>query len=149
MRPRVVLDVEILVGALLCPDGAQGELVRRMVEEQSFELVVSPAILNELREALAAPGLLRHLGVSEEDIERWIAALALLSTHVDTGARNGGRERAEDEYLRAARLGNAHYLITADQDLLRLLEVGGIQITGPRMLLDLLETAREADLVPR
>ena len=50
--PRVVLDANVLVSALIKPRGASVRL-RAELRAGAFELVTSPMLLTELREVLA------------------------------------------------------------------------------------------------
>jgi predicted nucleic acid-binding protein len=49
---RAVLDANIIISALIQPKGASGQILTRLLEASAFELIVSPAILTELRRSL-------------------------------------------------------------------------------------------------
>jgi len=57
---RAVLDPNVLISALLSPAGAPAELFTRWFAGE-FELVVSPALLEELERALVYPEIRRLL----------------------------------------------------------------------------------------
>ena len=52
--PRAVLDTNVLVSALISPGGPSAALLLEL-RAGAFELVVSPALLAELRDVLARP----------------------------------------------------------------------------------------------
>lgn len=53
------------------------------------------------------------------------------------------RDPKDDKFLAAAKAANAHYLISADRDLLDLKEYEGIQIVDVETFLQVLEASRE------
>ncbi len=69
---RVVVDPGVLVSALISPSGPPADL-RRAWREGLFELVVSPALLDELGRVLRRDRFRRY--VSLEEAARYVAAL--------------------------------------------------------------------------
>lgn len=53
---KAVLDTNVLVSALISPNGTPAQLINAW-REKKFELVVSPAILEELAEVLQRGGI--------------------------------------------------------------------------------------------
>ena len=81
---RAVLDANVIISALIQPKGASGRIVASLLEENSFELVLSPAILAEIRRALTYPKVRKYIKVSDEDLD--LAVAALVQDHFQGGA---------------------------------------------------------------
>jgi putative PIN family toxin of toxin-antitoxin system len=71
--PRAVLDTNVLVSALITPAGASARLLVEL-RAGAFELVVSPALLAELREVLHRDRFRRY--VSTGDADAYVEALS-------------------------------------------------------------------------
>jgi putative PIN family toxin of toxin-antitoxin system len=115
---RAVLDPNILIAALLSPNGAPGQLVGRWLAGQ-FELVVSDALLAELDRALAYPKLRRR--VSAEEAAELVALLrdgAILAPDPANPPRRSSDPG--DDYLLALAESAHAVLVTGDQHLLAL-----------------------------
>lgn len=77
---RVVLDVNVLISALLSAKGAPARIIAAW-QSGSFELIVSPLLLDELSRALDYPELRRH--ISAEEATRFVAWLSREATPID------------------------------------------------------------------
>jgi putative PIN family toxin of toxin-antitoxin system len=141
--PRVVFDVTVLVDALLRPEAASADLLRRLVTERDFELVVSPAILRELEAALHAPELEPFLAGSGDQLRRYVASLGVVGTTVagDSGAAGSAHAAPDAIYLAAARESGALLIVSLDADELLGAEPG-TAVVEPEMLLELLDARR-------
>ncbi|MFV2061939.1 MAG: putative toxin-antitoxin system toxin component, PIN family [Chloroflexota bacterium] len=64
--PLAVLDTNVLVSALITPSGASARLLLEL-RAGTFELVVSPLLLAELREVLGRKKLRRYVTTAEAD----------------------------------------------------------------------------------
>jgi putative PIN family toxin of toxin-antitoxin system len=137
---RAVLDANVIISALIQPKGASGRIVASLLEERSFELIVSPAILAEIRRSLTYPKVRRYIKISDEDLDLSVAALALVAQPVEGSLRvNAVADDPDDnKYLEAALEGRAQYIATGDSHLKSLKSYRGIRIVTPRVFLDLL-----------
>ena len=61
---RAVLDVNVIISALIAPDGSPAKVMRSWLDG-AFELVVSDALLAELERALAYPKLRTRITATE------------------------------------------------------------------------------------
>lgn len=117
---RAVLDPNVIIAGLLSPGGAPAAILAAW-RDGAFELVVSPALLDELRRALAYPKLRRRL--QEADTERvieWLQASALIiEDPVDYPLAARSRD-AGDDYLLALAATARSALVSGDADLLEL-----------------------------
>lgn len=137
--PRAVLDANVFVSAAIRPEGPPGRILERFVREAAFDLVLSPAIVEEVLRALAYPKVRKHFRAGV-DPERWIQAITVLADLVagDYGPSGVSDDPDDDKYVAAAVEGRAAFVVTGDPDLLNLVEHAGIRIVSPRLFLDVL-----------
>ena len=137
---RAVLDANVLLSAILRPEGPPGQVLRRFLAEGAFEMVMSPGIAAETARALAYPRIRRRLakGFVPRD---WVEDLAVLSILVEDGeAPRVCRDPDDDRYLAAAVAGRARFLVTGDGDLLAVREHDGVFVVTPREFLVVLSS---------
>jgi putative PIN family toxin of toxin-antitoxin system len=114
---RAVLDPNVIISALLSPDGTPAKVLRAWLEGR-FDLIVSPLLLEELERALAYPKLAERISVPEsEALVDWLRREAVLiddpsdppsSRSVDPG----------DDYLLALAENEEAALVSGDKHLL-------------------------------
>ncbi|MDN5942746.1 MAG: putative toxin-antitoxin system toxin component, PIN family [Nitrospira sp.] len=99
------------------------------------------AIFDEVRRSLNYPRVRRYLSLRNEDIDRWIIALALIAepTEGHLKVRAVEKDPEDDKYLVAALEGRAGYLVSGDSDLLDLHEYRGVSMVTARTFLRILE----------
>ncbi len=116
---RAVLDVNVLVAAVLSATGAPARVLASWLDG-GFELVVSPTLLDELRDALAYPKLRAH--VSAEEAERLVALLENGALLVPDPSAEPPVEPTDpdDRYLVALAAAAEAVLVTGDRELLAL-----------------------------
>ncbi len=61
---RAVLDTNVLVAAVLSPQGAPAPVLEAWIED-TFELITSPRLLEELRHVLMSPKIRVHVAPAE------------------------------------------------------------------------------------
>ena len=140
---RAVLDANVYVSAAIRPEGPPGQLLEAFVRQSAFELVLSPAIIDEVTETLKDPKVRRHVR-AQIGAPTWFETIAVLADVVP-GERNisgVSRDPDDDTYLAAAVEGRATFVVTGDSDLLDIREHAGIQVVTPRQFLDALEVRR-------
>jgi uncharacterized protein len=138
---RVVLDANVFVSALIRPEGPPGRILVRVIREGAFELVASPATLEELRRTLRYPKVRKSLRLTDEELDLWVDALRAIALVVEGRVSRHvvQADPADDIYIAAAAEGLADYIVSGDRHLLDLGEHEGIRIVTPREFLDLLE----------
>jgi uncharacterized protein len=134
---RAVLDANVLVSALIRPQGPPGQVLDRLLRDSAFELVASRATLEELRRSLGYPKVKKHLALSDEDLDRWVEALAAIAVLVEgrVSRRVVEADPGDDIYIAAAVEGLAEYIVTGDRHLLDLGDHEGIRLVTPREFL--------------
>lgn len=113
---RAVLDPGVLISALLSPDGAPAALVLEWLNG-GFELVVSPALLEELGGVLQRPKFRRW--ITEDDAREFVEVLRLNAVvHPDPPVERGLTPDPGDDYLVAlARAAGVACLVSGDSHL--------------------------------
>jgi uncharacterized protein len=116
---RAVLDVNVLISAILSPTGTPARLLLAW-QTGAFELIVSPALLDELGRALAYPKLRRLIPASEgEAFFAWLADSATLAS--DPGGPPPVRSPDPgDDYLLVLAAAQDAVLVSGDRHLLGL-----------------------------
>ena len=132
--PRVVLDTNVLVSALVTPQGASAQLLVEL-RAGAYELVVSPMLLAELREVLRRPKF-RHY-VSTPEIDAYLELIGRESVLVEDPVPSSEPLSADpdDEYLLdLARAAHVDALVSGDTHLLELRN--RVPVKSPREFLE-------------
>jgi uncharacterized protein len=136
---RAVLDPNVIISALLSPEGAPARAVRAWLHGE-FELVVSPLLLNELSRALAYPKLRKRIEPEEADhVVDWLGRAGTMSPDPDDPPLIRSPDPGDD-YLIALAQAERAALVSGDQHLLGLAE--DLPIFSPVVFLDLLAKER-------
>lgn len=131
-RQRVVLDTNALVSRLLLPASVPGMAVRKAIDEA--EILLSEPVLEELAAVLARPKFDSY--VSIEDRQQFLRLLHRVAEMVVIVHRiRECRDPRDDKLLELALNGEAHAVVTGDDDLLALHPFRGIPIVTPRVYL--------------
>jgi putative PIN family toxin of toxin-antitoxin system len=139
---RAVLDANVVVSALIRPEGPPGQILVRLLRDSAFELIASTATLDEVRRSLRYPKVRRYFRLPEEELDLWVDALGAIAVVVEgkVSHRVVRADPADDIYIAAATDGLADYIVSGDRHLLDLAEHEGIRIVTPRTFLTFLET---------
>ena len=138
---RAVLDANVVISALIRPEGPPGRILVRLLRDSAFDLVASPATLDDLRRSLRYPKVRKHLRLPAHEIDLWVDALGALAVFVrgEVSRRIVAADPADDIYLAAATDGLADYVVSGDRHLLDIRVHEGIPVVTPRAFLNLLE----------
>lgn len=135
---RAVLDANVYVSAFVRPEGPPGRIVKRLLRNAAFEVIVSTAIVEEVLEALAYPLVLKSARTKIKP-DLWFEDIVMLAEFVtdhEIGAVSTDPD--DDKYIAAAIEGRASFVVSGDPDLLEIKEHQGVRIVNPRSFLDLL-----------
>ncbi len=114
---RAVLDVNVVVSALISPAGSPAQLIRAWAAGE-FELVVSPALLEELRRALGYPKVARLVPPDDaEAFVAWFSRSATLARDATTPPPVNAMD-PNDDYLIALAAEQSAVLVTGDRHLI-------------------------------
>jgi putative PIN family toxin of toxin-antitoxin system len=131
--PRVVLDCNVFVSALLSPYGASAQILDQWADED-FDLVVSPLLLAELENVLSRPRF--HASIDSVHTDALLTGLIEDAVLVDDPPPQPGLTTDPgDEYLVAlAKKADAQCIISGDAHLTQLGDVSPPVLT-PRQFL--------------
>ena len=137
---RGVLDANVYVSAAVHPAGPPGRIVERSLREAAFEIVLSPAIVEEVLRALSYSKV-RKLIRSAIRPELWFEDLVMLAdlTAGELVLPPLCDDPDDDKYIAAAIEGDAAFVVTGDRQLLAVAEHQGVRLLTPRAFLDLLD----------
>lgn len=136
---RAVLDANVYVSAAVRPEGPPGRIIDRFLRGSVFEVVLSPAVVEEVLRALAYPKVRRFIRGDVEP-ELWFEDIVVLADLVASERTPPGvcEDPDDDKYIAAVLEGRAGVIVTGDRGLLALKEHQGIRVVTPRQFLDLL-----------
>jgi len=138
---RIVLDTNILVSAILSPQGKPAHILHLALDGM-VRLVISQSIIQETQKVFRYPKMIRLLkrhGIRLEEIESFVQKLVKISV-VTPGELilNGVQgDPADNMVLTCAVVGRADYIISGDHQLTDLKNYQGIDIVNPFIFLNL------------
>lgn len=128
MTPRVVLDTNVFISALLF-EGGTSRLVS-LWQKGVFTYLLSRSILDEYIRVLSYP----KFQLSDSEVRNLIQEDLLPHVKVVREREikvTRLKDRDDEKFLKTALLGKAHYLVTGDQELLALEKERQCQILRP------------------
>ena len=126
MKPRVVLDTNVLVSGLL--GGTATDVIRRW-RAGEFDLILSAEILAEYEAVLRRPKFKLPPWVVQELLDHIRTQASWVVPSDDLGVQP--RDPADTKFLQAASAGQADLLLTEGKDLLDIGEFEGVRIMPP------------------
>ena len=141
---KVVVDANVCVSAVLSAKGSPARILDRALEEgpHDFELCAPSQLFPKVEEVLARPKIANRLGWGPAEIAVYSRRLRLAVTEVPTGdleeipSYTGDPE--DDPYVLAAVLAGASYLVSGDEDILKM-ENPSVPVLGPTQFVRLWE----------
>jgi len=128
---RAVVDTNILISGVIKPEGATGEILRRL-RDGEFALLYTEPLLVELAEGINRPRIRQKYSLGSEDIETVLALILLRGEPIDPTRRvEICRDPKDNMILEAAAAGQADMITSGDFDLLSLREFEGMPIISP------------------
>jgi putative PIN family toxin of toxin-antitoxin system len=136
---RAVLDPNVLISAVLSPEGTPARAIQAWLRGE-FELVVSPALLEELERVFAYPKLRKRIEPGEADrVVEWLGSTATMAVDPNDPPAIRSPDPGHDYLIALAETERAA-LVSGDQHLLGLAE--SLPIFSPVDFLRLLEEER-------
>lgn len=139
---RAVLDVNVLISAILSSKGHPARILNKW-RAGSFDLVMSLAILEEIERVLLYPKIKKRLSWSDLEPDEFLLGLAQFAIMVSKEPRLDvvKEDPSDNKYLACAHKGQADFIVSGDQHLLKLQSYRGIKIVTPKEFLNILKGA--------
>ena len=129
---KVVLDTNVLVSGIFWKGVSRAVL--ELWAKETFEVVLSPLILEEYERLLAEMERKRATGLADA----WMRFIVKHSVMIyPEGEFRLCRDPDDDKFLHCAVSAGARVLVSSDNDLLVLKRVAGVDILTPRKLLQI------------
>lgn len=141
---RIVVDANLFASALIKPDSNPGRILQ-LVEQNRVELVLSPAIIKEIKRILLYPKISKYHRKSANQLDAYFEDILLFSLMVE-GENIPDVIKADptdNKYLACAREGEANYILSGDHHLLELGAHEGIPIIRASDFLSLLPLKKD------
>jgi putative PIN family toxin of toxin-antitoxin system len=136
---RAVVDTNILIRALIKPQGTVGPVLTHL-RHGEYTLLYADLLLDELVAKLSLPRIRGKYHLNDEDVETVLALILLRGELVVPQRRiTVCRDPQDDIVLEVAVEGQADFIVTGDNDLLVLHPFEDIPIVGPAEFLRTLE----------
>ncbi len=128
---RAVIDTNILVRAVIRPQGTVGPVLLRL-RQGEYTLLYAWASLEELIDVLNRPRIRDKYHLADQDIQTVVGLILVRGEEVAPGETvTVCRDPKDDKFLEIAVAGEADVIVTGDQDLLALHPFAGIPIVPP------------------
>jgi len=139
---RVVVDTNVVVSGVIKEESPPGQILRCLFQARQFISVTSLEILAEIREVLQRPKIRRYHGWTDEEIDAFVTFL-YTESEVTEGKLtvNIAKDPQDNKFLACASEGDADYLVSGDDHLLRLEVFERTQIVRPRIFLETLHSS--------
>jgi putative PIN family toxin of toxin-antitoxin system len=136
---RAVIDTNILIRAVIRPQGTVGPVLLRL-RQAEYTLLYAWESLEELIDVLNRPRIRDKYRLSDQDIQTVIGLLLVRGEGVTPTERiRSCRNPKDDKFLETAVAGEADVIVSGDQDLLALHPFAGIPIVPPNAFLRMLD----------
>jgi putative PIN family toxin of toxin-antitoxin system len=128
----VVLDTNVIVSALLSPNGTPAEIIRYM-EAGKITVATSDFLLDELKRVLKYAKVAKHIKASEEEVDLFVKRFTMFADIVrpESSIKAVEKDPDDNHVLECAVAAKADFVVTGDQHLLELEEFQGIEILSP------------------
>jgi hypothetical protein len=136
----LVLDTNVIVSALLSPAGHPAEIIN-LWEAEKIEVVSSPPLLIELERVLQYPRVQKYLKRTQSDVDAFLRQFKKIAITVEPQMTLDiiKEDPADNRVLECAVAGEASYIISGNDHLLKIKEYKGIVILKPAEFLTLVD----------
>lgn len=137
---KAVVDTNVFVAGIISPKGFPAKIINAW-KKRRFELVVSPEIIEEVREVLFQPKIRNLSSWTDRQREEFIENLihAGIPASGSLSLKIVGDDPDDDKFIIAALEEEANYILTGDAHLLKLGSYKGIKILTPKEFVKIME----------
>ena len=139
---RIVIDTNILVSAILTPEGNPAKILKLALQGK-LNLIISPAILEEIRQVLRYPKLVKLMKknmITLEEVYTFLDKMSKIAviTPGKLDIKAIPDDPSDDMVLSCAVEGEADFIISGDHHLTDLRIFQGIKIVDPAAFLKII-----------
>ncbi len=128
---RVVLDTQVLLRGAMAKSSSLTSKIYDAWRDDHFVLLLSEPIVQEIEDVVARPEVLQKLRFSPLEAGALLLLLRRRARFITPQATvRQSRDPADDKFLECALAGQAHYVVSADEDLLSVGESHSIPIVN-------------------
>ncbi len=143
---KAVLDANIIVSATIATKGNPARILD-FWREDKFELIITPAILEEMWQVILRPVIQKHRRITEDEAVELLFEIQQDATTISPilDLKIIKQDPTDDKYIIAAIEGKADYIVSGDKHLLELGSYENIKIISPKEFVEILEGQQEKD----
>jgi len=130
---KIVLDTNVLVSAVLSPNGKPAQILT-MVKTGDLQLIVSSEIIDEIKEVFLYPQIKKRNPFLQtpQQIEKFLGDLLKFAEVTPGECKvNVVSDASDNKFLECALEGEANFIISGDKHLKELRVFEGIEIVDP------------------
>ena len=137
---KAVLDTNVIISSTISTDSHLTKILD-FWRERKFDMITTPAILEEIREVLFRPVMKKYRKFSDEETLIFLLKLEKETTLISPtlALKVVDKDPADDKFIIAAIEGLADYIVSGDQHLLELKKYENIKIISPKEFVEILE----------
>ena len=135
---KIVIDANLFASGLIKPESNPGTILG-LVKDNKVELIVSPAIIKEIKRTLLYPKIQKYHHKTIQEIDAYFDDMLMFAWIVE-GKQTVDLikdDPADNKYLACAYEGEADYIVSGDHHLLDLETYHGIEIINARKFLSM------------
>lgn len=141
---RIVIDTNLFVSGIISPKGTSAKLISSW-QASEFQFVTCQKAVDELNNTLQSRKLVSRYNIQAADREKLIDAIRHLAIFVEGNTITGVVDDPKDDiFVACAVEGDAKYIVTGDDDLLRLKRYETIRIIKTAYFLRVLERCQRS-----
>ncbi|MFH1953992.1 MAG: putative toxin-antitoxin system toxin component, PIN family [Pseudomonadota bacterium] len=133
---KIVVDANLFASALIKPKSNPGRILD-LVKQNQVELILSPAIIREIKRILLYPKLQKYHRKTAQEIDAYFEDILMFSWIVEAKETVNliKADPSDNKYLACADEGEADYIISGDHHLLDIETYRGIKILKAKSFL--------------
>jgi putative PIN family toxin of toxin-antitoxin system len=126
---KIVIDANLFASALIKPESNPGKILD-LVKQNQVELILSPAIIREIKRILLHPRLQKYHHKTAQEIDVYFEDVLMFAWIVegDKPVDIIKDDPSDNKYLACAYEGEADYIVSGDHHLLDLETYQGIPV---------------------
>lgn len=134
---KIVVDANLFASGLIKPNSNPGKILN-LIKQNEVELILSPAIIKEIKRILLCPKLQKYHRKTAQEIDAYFEDILMLAWIVE------GEEiinlikadPSDNKYLACAYEGESDYIVSGDHHLLDIETYEGIEILKAKSFLN-------------